>query len=379
MTTVAEPVIEPLLRAAAGPRDDLRETIGRGGAERIAAIAVEEILARCEAPALSTGITIGVDLIDGGRVLPYRFTFAGAEVHAAAGRPRDPAARIRYDLVSLARALYGPGGDDGFSVEVCWPPADDLGVVYAAVPPLGRAVEALLSACRHGEPNLDRLAARYGSDKWGCLHWYTPHYARHFAPLRDEPVRLLEIGIGGYQDPRAGGASLRMWQRYFRRGLVYGLDLFPKPAVRGPRIRTLQGDQSDPQALAAIAAEHGPFDIVIDDGSHVNEHVLVSLHALFNHLRSGGLYVIEDMQTSYWPAFGGTDRRPAAAGTTLGFLPTLLDGLHYRECGQPAGRPPSALDRHLVGLHVYHNIAFLEKGDNNESGAPPWMPRESLS
>src|SRR5207248_1611615 len=88
-------------------------------------------------------------------------------------------------------------------------------------------------------------------DKWGGLHWYTPHYDHHFGPLREAPVRLLEIGIGGYDVPEAGGGSLRMWQRYFRRGLIHGLDIFEK-RLNEPRIRTVRGDQNDP------APDHTP-------------------------------------------------------------------------------------------------------------------------
>src|SRR5512145_45621 len=75
--------------------------------------------------------------------------------------------------------------------------------------------------------NLVRLAQIYGSDKWGG-HWYCQHYAHHFAPFRDRSLTLLEIGVGGYEDPCAGGQSLRMWRRYFKRGRIYGIDIADK-------------------------------------------------------------------------------------------------------------------------------------------------------
>lgn len=88
-------------------------------------------------------------------------------------------------------------------------------------------------------------------------------------------------------------------------GLIYGLDIFDKH-VAGPRIRTIRGDQNDPECLAELAGEIGPLDVVIDDGSHVSEHVLTSFRALFPHLRASGLYVVEDLQTSCWPSHGAT-------------------------------------------------------------------------
>ncbi|WP_420854091.1 class I SAM-dependent methyltransferase [Saccharopolyspora spinosa] len=124
-----------------------------------------------------------------------------------------------------------------------------------------------------------------------------------------------------------GGASLRMWQRYFRRGLVYGLDIFEKAGNEGHRVRKLRGDQSDAEFLEDMAGKIGPFDIVIDDGSHVNDHVKKSFQSLFPHVRPGGLYVIEDLQTAYWPGYGGRDGEPAAQRTSIDMLKELIDGL----------------------------------------------------
>src|SRR6266478_2576211 len=59
--------------------------------------------------------------------------------------------------------------------------------------------------------NLKALATLYGSDKWR-QHWYAPHYETHFASLRRKRLNILEIGIGGYDDPELGGNSLRMWR-----------------------------------------------------------------------------------------------------------------------------------------------------------------------
>lgn len=57
--------------------------------------------------------------------------------------------------------------------------------------------------------SLEMLARLHGSDKWGS-HWYIPHYSRHFGPRRWRRMNVLEIGVGGYEDPLRGGRSLRM-------------------------------------------------------------------------------------------------------------------------------------------------------------------------
>ena len=151
---------------------------------------------------------------------------------------------------------------------------------------------------------LTRLAIRHGTDKWGP-HIYTPIYHELLAPLRDRPVKLLEIGVGGYGFRKIGGASLAMWADYLQWGTIIGLDVAEKQLSLGPRVTILQGSQGDPEFLARLAAEQGPFDVVIDDGSHVAEHVALSFNKLFPAVVDDGYYIIEDVQTAFWPAYGG--------------------------------------------------------------------------
>jgi 8-demethyl-8-alpha-L-rhamnosyltetracenomycin-C 2'-O-methyltransferase len=74
---------------------------------------------------------------------------------------------------------------------------------------------------------LTALAIKYGTDKWGP-HFYTPIYHELFSAWRDRPIRLLEIGVGGYGFRKVGGSSLSMWAEYFPRGHITGLDIAPK-------------------------------------------------------------------------------------------------------------------------------------------------------
>jgi len=176
---------------------------------------------------------------------------------------------------------------------------------------------------------LTKLAIRHGTDKWGP-HFYTPIYHELFAHLRDKPVRLLEISVGGYGFRRVGGASLTMWADYFQWGTIIGLDVAEKELNLGPRVTIVQGSQADGVFLAKLAAEHGPFDIVIDDGSHVPEHVTLSFNTLFPALTAEGFYVIEDIQTAFWPQYGGL---PADGGHTFKLAQSILEGLNHVEVG----------------------------------------------
>ena len=214
------------------------------------------------------------------------------------------------------------------------------------------------------EPDdLTQLAIRFRTDKWGD-HRYTPHYQRHFAHLRDRPINLLEIGIGGYARDGQGGASLRMWKHFFARGNIYGLDIQDKSFVEEPRIRVFQGDQSDPDLLTSIVEEAGRLDVIIDDGSHVPEHIIATFKVLFPLLADDGIYVVEDTQTSYWPEWGGS-AEVDDPGTSMAMLKRLADGLNYEEfVTEPY--EPSYTDLNIVGVSFYHNLAFIQKGHNAE-------------
>lgn len=214
--------------------------------------------------------------------------------------------------------------------------------------------------------DLDKLAQMHGSDKFGG-HSYTEHYHHYFQGMREDPIHLLEIGIGGYDDPNAGGSSLRMWRDYFLQAQIYGLDWFEKPGVAGERIRTYQGSQADPLTLSRIA-EATPdrrFDIIIDDGSHRSEHVIFTFMAMFQYVVDGGWYVIEDTQTSYWSHFGGSSSQMGAPLTMHGYFASLIDGLNWREIHRP-GYTPNYTDANITGMHFHHNMIFIRKGANLE-------------
>lgn len=212
--------------------------------------------------------------------------------------------------------------------------------------------------------NLKILANVYGTDKWGS-HWYAQHYERHFAPIRRKQLNILEIGVGGYRDPKAGGRSLRMWRTYFPRSHIFGIDLYDKKVHDEPRIKTFVGSQVDERFLSEVTRTIGNIDIIIDDGSHQNDHVLHTFSILFPQLSKNGIYVIEDVQTSYWPEMGGSTEDLNRRSTTMGFLKSLVDGMNYAEF-DIENYEPSYYDKHIVAMHFYHNIVFIQKGLNNE-------------
>ncbi len=225
-----------------------------------------------------------------------------------------------------------------------------------------RIRERILARLSHGD--LARLATIFRTDKWDA-HRYIPHYERYFRPLRSHRLNILEIGVGGYADPHFGGHSLRMWKAYFPRSQIYGIDCYDKRALEESRIHIVQGRQEDPEFLRQAAKAIGRLDIVIDDGSHVNAHVITAFETLFPLLADDGIYIVEDAQTSYWPGFGGSSEALNDPTATMGYFKRLIDGLNHAELLKP-GYQPSHFDQHITAIHFYHNLIFIFKGDNTE-------------
>ena len=372
--------VEQLIMAAGGRATELATTVEEIGTERVVALIVEELVFRSRVPTNTHLMLVQLDLTHNKETFTYTLSVQeGHPTTAAEGSRETAIARIEFELTELIRALYGsPRQRDAgthrtqllLNQPTVWAAYKDL--LKEAWSSIGLAIDTVLSGCSSRYPDLGELSVRHGSDKWGTLHWFTPHYERHLRDLRNEPIRILEIGIGGYKDPDSGGQSLLMWKSYFPRGIITGIDIFAKHGLDQARIRTVQGDQNDPTFLQTLATQHGPFDIIIDDGSHINEHILTSFNTLFPHLRPGGFYVIEDLATTYWPGFGGAEGPVSPPHTSIGMLKSLLDHLHYQERPGDPGDPPA---EHIVGVHAYHNLAFIEKGVNAEGAVPDWIPR----
>lgn len=208
--------------------------------------------------------------------------------------------------------------------------------------------------------DLTSLAKIYKTDKWG-YHFYTSIYEQWLSPFRKLPVRLLEIGVGGYTRPHMGGNSLRMWKNFFQRGRITGIDLYEKSALQEKRIKIYQGDQTDKEFLKKVCASEGPFDIIIDDGSHMQSHIITSFETLFPHVRTGGIYVIEDTQTSYWPKFEGSTSGMLEVPSAMNYFIGRIHGVNRAEWLKEE-QPPALPDQGIASIAFYHNLIVVVKG-----------------
>ncbi|MBI5148835.1 hypothetical protein HZA33_04090 [Candidatus Pacearchaeota archaeon] len=158
-------------------------------------------------------------------------------------------------------------------------------------------------------------------------------YERLFTPLAEKPIKLLELGV-------LSGRSLLLWRDFFIKGTIVGLDR-EKVQIKDStgRIRVYQGLQQDTRLLDKIAKEVAPegFDIIIDDASHIAELTRISFWHLFNnHLKNGGVFIIEDWCTGYmskWPDGKKYNGINHLAGM-VGFIKELIDKGMRREVNE---------------------------------------------
>lgn len=208
---------------------------------------------------------------------------------------------------------------------------------------------------------LDSLALKYGTDKSSAVHNYTRHYEKYFEPLRDKPLKVLEIGV-------QEGKSLKMWQDYFPRAEILGLDIKDCSESFDERISILVGNQGNKRHLLQVA-ELGPFDIIIDDGSHINKDMLLTFDTLFPALKPGGLYVVEDLHTCYWGRGFG---RPKFIKRLKNLLDEVNSGgksgladkdKDHMEGGFMRNKAMTWWERTVEFIHLYRSIVFIKRYD----------------
>ena len=156
-----------------------------------------------------------------------------------------------------------------------------------------------------------------------------------------------------------------MWKKYFPLAKIYAIDIYDKSTLEENRIKIFKGSQTDEKFLEGVIEQTGYLDIVIDDGSHVNADVIKTFKLLFPALKDGGIYVIEDTQTSYWESYGGDGEDLDNPKTTMNFFKSLTDALNYKEYSWDE-YVPDYFEEKIVSVHFYHNLIFIYKGNNLE-------------
>ncbi len=186
--------------------------------------------------------------------------------------------------------------------------------------------------------------------KW--LH-YLDVYHRHFSRYRGRSPVVLEIGV-------FHGGSLELWHKYFGAGLrLYAIDIDPEcRKFEDAKTRILIGDQADRAFLARVRREVPPVDILIDDGGHTMDQQIATFEELFPHLSERGVYVCEDLHTSYWKEYGGGYREPRSF---IEYSKPLIDQLNAWHTRDAAQFDADDFTRSAYAMHYYDSILVIEK------------------
>ena len=230
--------------------------------------------------------------------------------------------------------------------------------------PLGLTEKVTVSASKDTPDNelFDIFSADTNVHKW---HHYFDIYTKHFEAYRHRPIRMLEIGV-------FRGGSLRMWKEYFHPdSIIVGIDIdktCKDHEIADRKVFVRIGSQADPVPLAKVNEEFGPFDIILDDGSHKTHHQNISFGALFRPaLKDGGCYMVEDVHTNYWL------KHVDSEDTFIDLSKQMVDMLHEpyfdrKETNFRHGHPDavqqldlSYLSANLAASRFYDSIVVFDK------------------
>jgi len=186
-----------------------------------------------------------------------------------------------------------------------------------------------------------------------CAHYFDI-YEQYFAKYRGKDVLILEIGV--YH-----GVSLQMWKNYFGdKAKIYGIDINPEcKKFEEEGIKIFIGSQADGHFLREVILQLPPIDILIDDGGHTMHQQITAFKEMFKHVKADGIYICEDLHTSYWLKYGGGYKRK---GTFIEYSKNIIDQLNAYYSEQNALKVDT-LTKSIKGLHYYNGILVVEKGE----------------
>jgi len=185
--------------------------------------------------------------------------------------------------------------------------------------------------------------------KW--LHYFEV-YDRHFSKYRGKEVTILEIGV-------SHGGSLQMWKDYFGdKAKIYGIDIDPRcKQFEEENIEIFIGSQSDKKFLSKVKSQIPDLNILIDDGGHTMNQQIVSFEELFGKVKEDGIYLCEDIHTSYHLDYGGGHKR---AGTFVQYTKNFIDYLNAYHSEQMSLKV-NEFTKSVNSIHYYDSIIVLEK------------------
>ena len=201
------------------------------------------------------------------------------------------------------------------------------------------------------------ISLKYRTDKV-TQHQYGWIYEKYLSNLIGTRISLLEIGLGCSMSYPAG-ASAHLWREYFGNlAEIHFLEVDRRCGEnwfqaygRKLNVTIHYGDQADPQVLQNLSSSTPYFDVIIDDGGHSMKQQITSFTYLLPRLKSGGIYAIEDLFTSYEPSFGGGYLLNT---TTIEMIKSLVDGIQR---SSPSFK--SSVSQRIVSFELTNEICIF--------------------
>jgi hypothetical protein len=182
---------------------------------------------------------------------------------------------------------------------------------------------------------------------------YFKIYDRHFARFRNKAPVVVEFGV-------SQGGSLKMWKEYFGPGTtLIGVDINEKcKGFEEDGVRVVIGDQSDRGFLRQFAKSLPPIDVLIEDGGHTMVQQIVTFEEMFPAVAPTGVYLCEDLHTSYWKYWGGGYKR---RDSFIEYSKNWIDDIHAWHSREPKKLAVSDFTRSVDSVHFYDSIVVIEK------------------
>ena len=182
---------------------------------------------------------------------------------------------------------------------------------------------------------------------------YFEIYDRHFSRFRGSPVNIVEFGV-------SQGGSIQMWKHYFGvNANIFGVDINPNcKQFEEPGVKIFIGDQEDRQFLRSVARQVPTIDILIDDGGHTMRQQIATFEELFPCVSANGVYLIEDLHTSYWARWGGGYKR---RGSFIEYSKNFIDQINAWHSKQAPIFKVSDFTKTAKSLHFYDSVLVVEK------------------
>jgi len=203
---------------------------------------------------------------------------------------------------------------------------------------------------------MNDLQKYFYSNKRNLIHkWdhFFEIYERHFSHFRGKEIVILEIGV-------SHGGSLQMWKDYFgEKVTVIGVDVNPEcKKLEENGITIYIGSQEDRAFLKRLKSEIPKVDILIDDGGHTTAQQTTTFEELYEHIKDNGVYLCEDLHTSYWDEYGGGYKKE---GTFIEYSKNFIDYINAWHSRDKKLLDVSDFTRTTNSLHYYDSILVIEK------------------